>query len=102
MLSTILSAMLNTQQIKGLTDLRLNPAAIALLAKQEGPVYIFNRSKPVSVLIDIEEYEDLVDRLEDALDAEEIKEMKKTAKKEDFVSWENLKKELGLSPKIDV
>ena len=88
--------MLNTQTIKSLTDLRTNPAAITQLAKDEGPVYIFNRSKPISVLMDLEDYEDLIDRLEDALDAIEIKKLKKSSKKSDFVSLDELKKDLGI------
>lgn len=84
-----------SQQLKGITDLRMNPLLICQLASDEGPIYILNRNKPVSVLMGVREYEKLIDRLEDALDAEEIREMKKTAKKEDFVSHENLMKELG-------
>lgn len=89
--------MLNIQSIKSLTDLRTNPAAVSRLAKQLGePVYIFNRTRPISVLLDIKEYEELVERLEDALDALEVKEMKKTAKAKDFVAWKKVKKELSL------
>ena len=41
--------MLNTQYIKSLTDLRLDPAKITRLASEsDNPVYIFNRGKPVS------------------------------------------------------
>lgn len=88
--------MLNTQTIKSLTDLRSNPSAVIALAKQMGPVYIFNRSKPMGVLIDIEEYDDLIDRFEDALDAEEIQQLQKTAKPSDFIPLEEIEKELGL------
>lgn len=68
-LSDRLDTMLNTQTIKSLTDLRLNPMAISQLAKNEGPVYIFNRNHPINVLLDVEDYEDLIDRLDDAKDA---------------------------------
>jgi len=88
--------MLNTKLIKSLTDLRASPAGIAQLAKDEGPVYIFNRNRPISVVMDIKDYDDLIDRLEDALDAAEVKEMMKTAKPEDFVPWEKIKKDLKL------
>lgn len=76
--------------------MRNNPLLISQLAADEGPVYILNRNKPVSVLMDVARYEDLLDRLEDALDVLEIKEMKKTAKPEDFIPWEIVKKKLGL------
>ena len=95
-LNARLNIMLNTQTIKSLTDLRLNPMAISQLAKDEGPVYIFNRNRPISVILDIEEFDDLMDRFQVALDAAEIKEMKKTAKREDFISHEKLFKELGI------
>jgi len=49
--------MLNIKVIKGLTDLRANPAAICRLAKEEGPVYIFNRNRPICVIMDVEDYE---------------------------------------------
>lgn len=87
--------MLSTQ-LKSLTDLRTNPLLVSQLASNEGPVYILNRNKPISVLLDVTEYENLLDRLQDALDVLEIKELKKTAKPEDFVPWEEVKKKLGL------
>jgi len=89
---------LNIQAIKNLTDLRSDPAGVIKLAKDLAePVYIFSRSKPLSVLMAIEEYEDLIDRLDDALDAVEIKEMKKSFKKSDFVSLEQVKKDLEIA-----
>lgn len=76
--------------------MRLNPLLISRLASDEGPVYILNRNKPVSVMIDVGEYEEFLDRLADAEDAAEIKELKKTAKPSDFVRWEKVKKDLNL------
>lgn len=73
--------MLNTQFIKSLTDLRLDPSKITKLASQsDNPIYIFNRGKPVSVLLDIKLYEDMVEKLEDALDAVEMKTFEKKKK----------------------
>lgn len=90
--------MLNTQTIKSLTDLRLDPAGVIKLAENLAePVYIFNRSKPLSVIMAIDEYENLIDRLDDALDTVEIKKIKKSSKKSDFVSLKYVKKELGIS-----
>jgi PHD/YefM family antitoxin component YafN of YafNO toxin-antitoxin module len=88
--------MLNTQFIKNLTDLRLDPAKITELAQSSDcPVYIFNRSKPVSVLLNINFYQELIDKLEDALDALEMKEFeKKTRSKENWISHEELLKNL--------
>lgn len=60
--------MLNTKLIKSFTDLRLDPAGMARLASEHGPVYILNRNNPTSVLIDVTEYEAMVEELQDARD----------------------------------
>jgi len=74
--------MLDTQYIKNLTDLRLDPAGIIKLTKQsDNPVYIFNRGKPVSVILDVKIYEEMVDRLEDTMDALEMREFEKNLRK---------------------
>lgn len=88
--------MLNTQFIKNLTDLRMDPAKVTELAQRsDNPVYIFNRSKPVSVLLNIKLYQELVDKLEDALDALEMREFeKKGGVKDEFVSHEEFLKKL--------
>ena len=91
--------MLNTQTIKSLTDLRLNPTAISQLAKDEGPVYIFNRNHPINVLLDIKDYEDLIDRLDDAKDALMMQKFeKKDRSKMRFHTMEEIVKEFRLSP----
>lgn len=91
--------MLNTQYIKSLTDLRLDPAKITRLASQsDNPVYIFNRGKPVSVLLNVQLYEDMVERLEDALDAVEMKTFEKKIKsKKDWISHDELVKKIAKS-----
>jgi len=87
--------MLSTN-LKSITDLRLNPFAITQLAKDEGPVYILNRNKPVGVILDVKDYEQLIDQLQDTLDVVKIKTWKKTAKAADFVSHDELFSDLGL------
>jgi hypothetical protein len=88
--------MFNTQYFKSLTDLRLDPAKIIQLAKQSGnPIYIFNRGKPVSILLDIKVYEDMVERLENALDVVEMKAYKRrNNNRENWISHEQLVKKL--------
>lgn len=88
--------MITAQTIKGMTELRANPLKIAQLAKSQGPVYILNRSLPTSVLLDVTDYENMVDRLQDTQDALEILKTKSTTKKTDFISHEKLVKKLGL------
>ena len=88
--------MVDIQYIKNLTDLRLDPAGIIKLAKQsDNPVYIFDRGKPTSVMLDITIYEEMVDKLEDVLDALEMREFeKKSKKKSGWMSHEQLIKKL--------
>lgn len=81
--------MLSTQ-LKSITDLRANPLLISQMASDTGPVYILNRNKPVSILMGVEEYENMLDLLSDAKDAVEIKESKKTSKLSDFVTHDKL------------
>lgn len=87
--------MLSTH-LRSITDLRSNPLLVSRLASDEGPIYILNRNKPVSVMVDVGEYEEFLDRLQDAEDAAEIKKLKKVAKPSDFVRWEKVKKDLAL------
>lgn len=85
-----------SNQLRSITDLRANPLLVSKLASEEGPVYILNRNKPVSVMMDVGEYEEFLDRLQDAEDAAEIKKLKKVARPSDFVSWEKVKNDLAL------
>lgn len=65
--------MLNTKLIKSYTDLRLDPAKVAQLASDYGPVYIFHRNNPTSVLMDVHEYETMLEELQDSRDSLELK-----------------------------
>ena len=91
--------MLNIQTIKSLTELRNDPSGVVDLAKKlSEPIYIFNRSKPVSVLMDVNDYEEILDRLEDAIDALEMREFEKLPKrKRDWITHKELKKKYKLT-----
>ena len=89
--------MLNTQTIKSLTDLRSNPLLVSQLARDEGPVYILNRNKPISVIIDIQEFESLIDHLEDAWDALYMRTYEKRLKnKKSWLTLEEVAKKYDL------
>ncbi len=83
--------MLNTKSIKSFTDLRLNPAFLAKQATEVGPVYILHRNKPVSVLMDVHQYEDLIEELQDARDSLWLKENEAELAKSPGISAEDLK-----------
>lgn len=85
-----------SNQLRSITDLRSNPLLVSKLASDEGPVYILNRNKPVSVMMDVGEYEEFLDRLQDAEDVVEIKKLKKVVRPSEFVRWEKVKKDLAL------
>lgn len=61
--------MLSSQNLKSFTDLRLDPAGVSSLASQSGPVYILNRNRPVSVLMDVVKYEQMLEELQDTRDS---------------------------------
>jgi PHD/YefM family antitoxin component YafN of YafNO toxin-antitoxin module len=61
--------MLNTSLIKSFTDMRLDPSGLSKLASELGPVYILHRNKPRSVLLDVLEYERIVEELQDHRDS---------------------------------
>ncbi len=60
----------------------------------KNPEIIFRDKKPVSVIIDIKEYNKLLERLEDIEDIKYIKELKKESltfrKFDDFLAEQNL------------
>lgn len=78
--------------------MRLDPSKVTDLANSsDNPVYIFNRSKPVSVLLNVKYYEELVEKLEDALDALDMKDLEKKGtfrKSGDWTSQNDLQKKL--------
>lgn len=90
--------MLNAQFIKSLTDLRNDPKRITILAQEsDSPVYILDRGRPVSVLMDINSYEEMMEKLEDALDSLEMKKFEKSKlNKNEWTDHEELKKKLKL------
>ncbi len=58
--------------------------------KQNAPEIVLRDGKPVSVIIDIAEYKDMLERLEDAEDLKKLEKMRgkplKFRKLEDFLS----------------
>ncbi|MDA8278998.1 MAG: type II toxin-antitoxin system Phd/YefM family antitoxin [Actinomycetota bacterium] len=58
------------------------------------PVYVTRRGRRVAVIIDAEDYDDLVERAEDIVDRAELQAARK---EDDFVPWEQVKAELGLT-----
>lgn len=47
---------------------------LAQQASDTGPIYILNRNKPVSVLMDVHQYESIMEELQDSRDSIWLKE----------------------------
>ena len=86
--------MINTTNTRTITDLRFKTKEV-LAKAEEGPVYLFHRSTPQSVLLSFERYVDLMSQVEDyylSLKAEELLSEPKNPK--DWLSFEEVKKSL--------
>lgn len=89
--------MLNTRSIKSFTDLRLNPALLVKQASEEGPIYILHRNKPLSVLMDVHHYEQLMEELEDARDSLWLQANEKKLLKQKGQSAATIKKKYSIN-----
>ncbi len=89
--------MLNTRSIKSFTDLRLNPALLTQQASNTGPIYILNRNKPVSVLMDVLEYENIIEELQDSRDSLWLKDNEQKLLKSKGISSNDLAQKYHLS-----
>jgi PHD/YefM family antitoxin component YafN of YafNO toxin-antitoxin module len=89
--------MLNTRLIKSYTDLRLDPASIAKLASDSGPVYIFHRNNPTSVMIDVDDYEQMVEELLDSRDSVWLKQNEAKFKKSRGVTSDAIRRKYNLT-----
>lgn len=90
--------MLNTKLIKSYTDLRLDPASVTKLASDHGPVYIFHRNNPTSVVIDVYEYEKMLEELQDARDSRWLKDNEAKFRRAKGLTDKQLRDKYNLNP----
>ena len=84
--------MLNPKAIKTISDLREDPLAVVKAAKELGePIYLFNRATPTGVVMDLAQYQQLMELLEDYEDARNIKKVIENPKTK-WVPWDKVKK----------
>ncbi len=69
-------------------------AAAIEQARTGEPVYVTRRGRRVAVIIGAEDYDDLVERAEDIADRTELQAARE---EDDFIPWEQVKAELGLT-----
>ncbi len=68
------------KNVRTITDMR--ERALKLLKEVKSsrePIYIFNRSNPEAVLLDVESFKNLMEQLEDARDARDLEEAIETS-----------------------
>jgi len=69
-------------------------AAIEQAHSTGEPVYVTRRGRRVAVIVDAEDYDALVERAEGIVDRAELQVARE---EDDFIPWEQVKAELGLT-----
>lgn len=68
--------MINPKTIRTISDLRENPLEVLKAAEKLGePIYLFYRSRPKGVVLDLEKFTQLMELMEDYADALTIKQV---------------------------
>ena len=84
------------KNIKTVTDLRENTMELLKQTKVSGPTMIFHHSKPMAVMLSIDEYSNMTEMLEDYLDIQEAKESEENPQT-GGINLKQLAKKYGLS-----
>lgn len=85
--------MLNRELVKNITDLRTDPLEVFRDAEEKAsPLFVFNRTEPLGVVLSWEEYERIQERMEDLRDIAELKEARETS--QGLVAWKTVRKRL--------
>lgn len=89
--------MINPKTIRTISDLRENPLEVLEAARKLGePIYLFYRSKPKSVVLDLGQFNQFLELLEDYHDAAKIKETLEDSQTE-FEPFEKFWKKAGFA-----
>jgi len=83
-----------SKNTKTITDMRENALDVVKSAKKNGFVYVFYKSKPKAVLVDIDEFVNMNDLLEDYFDKKEAIKLSKE-KRGDGITLDEIKKKYG-------
>lgn len=91
--------MINPRTIRTISDLRENPLEVLKSAEKLGePIYLFYRSRPKGVVLDLEKFNTLMELVEDYMDALKIKEVLED-KDSQFVDFEKFWNQHGFAKK---
>ena len=78
----------------GVSQARDHLAAIEQARRTGEPVYVTRRGRRVTVIVDAEDYDALVVRAEDIVDRAELQA---AHDEDDFIPWEQVRADLGLT-----
>ena len=81
--------------ISTVTDLRINTIKVLKDVQKNGMKYVFSRSKPEAVLLSMDEYRRMIEKIEDQTDSQFAIELSKLPKT-NSISLENVAKEYGV------
>jgi prevent-host-death family protein len=74
-------------QMVPISDLRRRSRDL-LSMLSAGPVILMRRSRPAAVLVDFNEYQELMEAIQDARDREILAELRAEATEENLIPWE--------------
>lgn len=66
-----------TQNVKTITDMREDALGLLNMVQKDGMAYIFHRSQPMAVLLNLEEFVALQSAMEDLEDYKDVQELKR-------------------------
>lgn len=79
----------------GVSEARNHLAELIDATRRTGePIYVTRRGRPVAIILDPEIYERLVEDAEDAVDRAELRAARED---DDYVPWDEVKADLGLT-----
>ncbi|MBW7960478.1 type II toxin-antitoxin system prevent-host-death family antitoxin [Patescibacteria group bacterium] len=84
-----------SKNVKTITDMREDALGLLEGVKKHGITYIFHRSKPKAVIMDVDEFAKIQELIEDHLDELEAKELEKKPVGK-LIPIENIMKEYGV------
>jgi len=84
------------KNIKTVTDLRERTLELLRQTKSSGPTIIFHHSKPMAIMLSVDEYSNMTEMLEDYLDIQEAKESEENPQT-GGINLKQLAKKYGLS-----
>ena len=71
----------NEKNIKTVTDLRERTLELLRQTKISGPTIIFHHSKPMAIMLSLDEYSNMTEMLEDYMDIQEAKDLEDNPQK---------------------